>query len=36
MVTPITLEMVQYMDSPMGKLKEKNPNITGIIQSIML
>ena len=35
MATPITLEMVQYMDRPMGKLKEKNPSITGIIQSIM-
>jgi hypothetical protein len=36
MATPITLEMVQYMDRPMGKLKEKNPSIIGIIQSIIL
>lgn len=36
MATPITLDMVQYMDRPMGKLKENIPSITGIIHSIML
>jgi hypothetical protein len=31
MATPMTFDTVQYRDSPMGKLKEKNPNIIGII-----
>lgn len=32
---PTTLEIIQYKASPLGKVVVKNPNITGIIQSIM-
>ena len=35
MVTPITLEIIQYSESPLGKPVEKNPNMMGIIHSIM-
>ena len=34
-VTPITLEITQYRARPLGKFKEKNANIRGIIQSII-
>ena len=30
------LETIQYTASPIGKLKVRNPNIRGIIHSIML
>ncbi len=36
MATPIKLETIQYNDSPMGKVAEKNAIISGIIHNIML
>ena len=34
--TPTTLDTTQYTARPLGKFSVKNPNITGIIQSIIL
>jgi hypothetical protein len=36
MAIPITLETIQYNDSPLGKFRAKNPSITGIIHNIIL
>lgn len=35
MSTPTTLDTTQYSASPLGNVVVKNPNISGIIQSIM-
>ena len=34
--TPMTLETIQYRESPLGNCNEKNPIISGIIHSIMI
>lgn len=36
MSTPTTLDTTQYKASPLGKVVVKKPNISGIIQSIIL
>ena len=36
MPTPITLDTIQYMDSPIGNWTEKKAIIIGIIQSIIV
>lgn len=36
MATPITLDTIQYMDSPIGNWTEKKAIIIGIIQSIIV
>jgi len=33
--TPIKLETIQYIDSPLGNCNEKKPSMIGIIHSIM-
>jgi hypothetical protein len=33
--TPTTLDTIQYRARPLGKVVVKNPNISGIIQSII-
>jgi len=35
MAIPITLEIIQYRDRPLGKDKAKYPNIIGIIHNII-
>ena len=36
MLTPITLETIQYKGRPLGHCREKNPKNMGIIHSIMV
>ncbi len=36
MLTPITLETIQYKGRPLGHCSEKNPKNMGIIHSIMV
>ena len=33
---PITLDTIQYIESPLGNWREKKPIISGIIHSIMV
>ena len=36
MPIPITFDEIQYSDSPLGRVNEKNAIISGIIQSIIV